>query len=196
MDRLSLALASARVAKQFIVTRDGIGEDLPLTLVGWYGDTPSIVLQAHGDTNTDGGVRLKHTATAAQILRDSWGVDGYTAVTEGYTADEDFEPEDKTLAWWFANRSPHVHECLTFAHMDVEYGPVFLTAIYRYDVGRKVLWGKTEAFRFPGHHFLTIFERELAREAADVPGYRGDVNNTIAAVTQLTKLGFEIVSDT
>lgn len=170
IEKIALVASASQVAKQVTVTEDGVGEDLPFSLMVWRDSVLTAICQLDSDLSDESpGERLARTVSAAAVCR--WGFDAtaFTFVTEGYCAtDPALVHGDEPLAEQFVHNRD-VHECLTLTH--IEAGNVYLSAQpYRYALGRVVEWGESvqyEPMRPGTNMFLSSMVEVLLTEVED-----------------------------
>jgi len=144
--KMRLVVASAQVAKDDTVRVDGVGEDIPFSLMVWRDHALTAVCQMDRRLMTDPpGERLVRTMKVAEICRRGFDATAFSFVTEGYCA---LDPTDVNMDEPLAAQFVHnvsVSECLAVTH--VEAGNVYLAAVpYRYEVGRRVEWGEVSVY--------------------------------------------------
>jgi hypothetical protein len=142
LDKVALAVESAKVAKQMVVQQEGIGEDLGFSLMAWEDDDLRAVVQLSGLFMTDHEERYALMVQAACILRQGWKATAFTMVAEGYCSTNPNESKGKDMAQMFASPScDFVRECLAFTH--VERGEMlFVVVPYKYVPPRKVMFAE------------------------------------------------------
>ena len=142
LDKVALAVESAKVAKQMIVQQEGIGEDLGFSLMAWEDDDLRAVVQLSGLFMSDHEERYALMVQAACILRQGWKATAFTMVAEGYCSTNPDESKGKDMAQMFASPScDFVRECLAFTH--VERGEMlFVVVPYKYVPPRKVMFAE------------------------------------------------------
>jgi hypothetical protein len=142
LDKVALAVESAKVAKQMIVQQEGIGEDLGFSLMAWEDDDLRAVVQLSGLFMSDHEERYALMVQAACVLRQGWKATAFTMVAEGYCSTNPNESKGKDMAQMFASPScDFVRECLAFTH--VERGEMlFVVVPYKYEPPRKVLFAQ------------------------------------------------------
>ncbi len=140
LDKVALAVESAKVAKQMVVQQEGIGEDLGFSLMAWEDDDLRAVVQLSGLFMGDHEDRYGRIVQAACVLRQGWGATAFTMVAEGYCSTNPDESKGKDMAQMFASPScDFVRECLAFTH--VEDGEMlFVVVPYKYEPPRKVVF--------------------------------------------------------
>lgn len=170
MDKIALVAAATRVAKDVAVTEEGIGEDVPFSLMVWRDDALTAICQLDiglGDEHP--GERLIRTVEAAALCRRGFDATAFTFVTEGYCAtDPALIDADVPLAVQFVGNRD-VLECLTVTH--IEAGDIYLSAFpYSYALGRKVVWGEPLHYEptFAGtNQFLVSMVEVLMKDVAE-----------------------------
>jgi hypothetical protein len=139
-DKIELVAVATRVAKETMVAEDGIGEDVPFSLMVWRDEHLTAICQLDAGLRDElSGERLFRTVEAAAACRRGFDATAFTFVTEGYCAmDPLLIDPDVPLAAQFVENTD-VKECLTVTH--IEAGNVYLSALpYKYEVGRKMNW--------------------------------------------------------
>jgi len=135
LDIFTAAVRRAKMMKEEIVKRDGVGEDLMPCLELWIDAKPWMTVHMSGDG-------VDHAPVIAAALAFS-RCDLAVLVTEGYTVpscDSGDTLRRGELAERFAAGDPAVVEGLVLAMFPIQ-GPTTLTAVaYHYD-GRSVVWG-------------------------------------------------------
>jgi len=149
--KLALALVSAQVAKQSLVSEFGVGEDLPFTFFGWReGNLVAIMAfsqELMGLSITD---RFPTVQKVGEVLRRLYWVDGITFVAEGFQSLDLGSTKGKRLAAEFANNNRNVHECVTVSHVVIngknQPDSTLVSIPYDYVVGRDLVWGESIAY--------------------------------------------------
>jgi hypothetical protein len=166
-EKIALVAGATRVAKQEMVTEEGIGEDLPFSLMVWREALLTAVCQLEATMrDEEPGERLTRTLQAAAACRQGFDATSFTFVTEGFCAtDPDAIDPDVPLAAQFVTNH-EVRECLTITH--IEAGNIYLSALpYHYEIGRQVKWDKPLHYDpiFPtSNQFLTSMTEILLRD--------------------------------
>ena len=172
IEKIALVAAATRVAKETTIKEEGIGEDLPFSLMVWREASLTAICQLDGELRDEHpGERLIRTVEAAAACR--WGFDAtaFTFVTEGYCATDPTVVDARvSLAAQFVENHD-VQECLTVTH--IEAGNVYLAAWpYRYELGRRVVWGdplRYEPTRPGTNQFLSSMVEILLKDMVEAP---------------------------
>lgn len=128
LDKVALAVESAKLAKAIVVKTEGIGEDLNFSLMGWCEGDLVIVAQLSSDIMADHEQRFDRVLHAACIMRRGWQVTALTLVAEGYCSTNADESKGKDMAQLFASPdADFVRECLSFTH--AENGDAMFVAV-------------------------------------------------------------------
>jgi len=192
-EKLMLVNQASRKTKQIAVSEDGIGEDVPFTLMVWREGALTAICQLDSDlTDEHPEERLIRTVEVAAICRRGFDATAFTFVAEGYCAtDPDAISPTTPLAAQFVTNK-HVQECLTLTH--VEAGNVYLCAMpYQYQLGRKVAWG--DALQYvhqpdSNNQFLRSLMEVLLKDATEPFLDRETWRDLVAE--DVTRWGFHI----
>jgi len=138
-NKMVLVVESLKECKQTLVDEEGIGEDLTFNLFGWRGSQMTVVAQLNSALMEDKKSRIKRLLAAATVFRTGFACDALSFGTEGFCVVGDGKSvEGVPLKEQFATNKD-VRECITVLQVGKE---VDMTAVpYRYDVGRKVIFG-------------------------------------------------------
>ena len=172
IDKMALAAAATKVAKQETVALEGIGEDIPFSLMAWREGVLTAICQLDPDFGDETPEeRLMRTVEAAAVCRRGFDVTAFTFVTEGYCATDPTVVDARvSLAAQFVENHD-VQECLTVTH--IEAGNVYLAAWpYRYELGRRVVWGdplRYEPTRPGTNQFLSSMVEILLKDMVEAP---------------------------
>lgn len=157
MDKVLLACESAKVAKQYTVMEDGIGEDLAYNVMVWRKDVLTAIFQLRPEF-TAAEDRLHRTLEAISIARFGFRGDAITFIAEGYCAKD---PAGVDMARPLSEQfvaNEEVRECLTITHM--EQGKTEIIALpYKYAVPRQVRWDTP--LRYPTYPSDNQFVRSI-----------------------------------
>jgi hypothetical protein len=171
-EKIALVAAATKVAKEETVAVEGIGEDIPFSLMVWREGTLIAICQLDATLSDEQpGERLLRTVEAAAACRRGYDATAFTFVTEGYCAtDPDAIDDDTPLAQQFVT-NVDVRECLTITH--IEAGNIYLAALpYRYELGRRMAWDPTLTYE-PTHagsnHFLASMVEILITDMVEEP---------------------------
>ena len=141
LDKVALAVESAKIAKSVVVQQDGIGEDLSFNLMAWSDDELCVVAQLSQSFMSDHEDRFARLIQAACILRQGWRATAFTLVAEGYCSTDASGSKGKDLAQLFSSPSADfVKECLSFTHVEDE-DVLFVAVPYTYFPPRLVEFG-------------------------------------------------------
>jgi hypothetical protein len=137
--KMVLVVESLKEYKQTLVDEEGIGEDITFNLFGWRGDQMVVVAQLSPGLMNEKATRLKRLVAAATVFRTGFGCEALSFGAEGFCVVGDGEHDESIpLKDQFATNKD-VQECITVLHVGQE---VDMAAVpYRYDVGRKVVFG-------------------------------------------------------
>ena len=135
-DKLQLVMESTCMAKCLLVEEQGIGEDLPSTLVGWESDRFAVLVQAEPRImKLSREKRLNTLEKVSEYLRNGWQTTSFTFISEGFCntgQNEETRPLDEA----FIN-NPDVLECITFVHV-TPTSAIVVAAPYKQKLGRIV----------------------------------------------------------
>lgn len=129
-----------RIAKEVRCQIDGIGVDLAPTLFGAHEIQLIGTATIHQDPH-DVGRQYQQFSEAAALMRTGWSVTGLALLCEAFVGVGAAAGGDH-LASEFANGNPDVHECLLIVGADDTTDAIVCALPYRYEVGRKVVWGE------------------------------------------------------
>lgn len=118
LDKVALAVESAKVAKSDIVKSEGIGEDININLFGWRGSSLVIIAQMLDSGLIEKEERLVKLVNALCIIRQGWQVDAFTMVAEAYCALSPADTKGTDMAELFAQQNSPVYECLSVTHIE------------------------------------------------------------------------------
>jgi len=177
LDKLALAVESAKVAKAFIVSTEGMGEDLNFTLMGWRGSQLVVVAQMSYEHMADKEARLEKLVNCALIVRQGWEVDAFTFVAEGYCSLDGKASEGKDMAQLFSlPEADFVKECLSFVHAeegDDDDDVLYAVVPYEYRPPRRVLFsdplrhGGSRVLRDPRYSAVLVRALRMGIEEAE-----------------------------
>lgn len=194
-EKIALVAAATKIAKEESVAIEGIGEDLPFSLMAWNDSALAAICQLDASLGDElPGERLIRTIEAATICRRGFEATAFTFVTEGYCAtDPAAIDSDTPLATQFINNHD-VKECLTVTH--IEAGNIYLAAIpYRYQLGRTMQWEPMltyEPTHAGGNHFLASMVEILITDIRE-PRFIDDPEAWEDLVAEdITRWGFHI----
>lgn len=146
LDKMALAVESAKLAKSFTVQVEGFGEDLNFNLFGWTNHQLKVVAQLRTEYMADKEDRLERLIRAACIIRQGWLSDAFTFIAEGYCSDDADATQGRNLAEAFCEVNSPVRECLSFSHIEEETG-LFVAVPYTYVPPRRVNFGEPLRYR-------------------------------------------------
>lgn len=189
-NKMVLVVESLKEYKQTLVDEEGIGEDLTFNLFGWRDDRMVIVAQLAPALMEDKKTRLKRLVAAATVFRTGFGCDALSFGAEGFCVVGDGESiEGVPLSEQFATNKD-VRECITVLQVGKE---VDMAAVpYRYDVGRKVVFGnparnpEPEKFGVITESFMDIVRMPITTTNLGQPYF---VNQLVVG---LESFGFQI----
>lgn len=147
LDKMALAVESAKMAKAFTVQMEGFGEDLNFNLFGWNSDELRVVAQLKTEFMQDREDRLERIIRAACIIRQGWLADAFTFIAEGYCSTDSNVTDGRNMAEVFCEMDSPVRECLSFTHIEDD-GGLFVAVPYSYVPPRKVAF--EDALRYRG----------------------------------------------
>ena len=75
LDKVALAVESAKVAKSDAVKKHGIGEDININLFGWRGSDLVVIAQMLDSGKIDKDERFVKLVNALCIVRQGWQVE-------------------------------------------------------------------------------------------------------------------------
>lgn len=193
VSKLLLAGESAKVAKQFTVMEDGIGEDLCYNVMGWKDHSLTSIFQLKREFATDPS-RLTRTLDAIAVARFGFDIDAVTFIAEGYCAmDPEKVDHTRPLSEQFVDNH-EIRECITVTH--IEDGVTEIVALpYSYAIPRRVQW--SQPLRYPTHPTENEFVKSIAYILTLEPGLRtvGDAEWRAAMATDIEALGFHVHRD-
>jgi hypothetical protein len=120
LDKIALAVESAKTAKSMIVKTEGIGEELNITLMAWSNNSLRVVAQMHTDAMKDKEGRLGRLIKVGCVLRQGWDIDEFTLFAEGYLSKDLKATDGRDMAQVYAEQNSPVVECLSFTHIQVD----------------------------------------------------------------------------
>jgi hypothetical protein len=193
LEKLALALESVQMAKSFLIEMEGIGQDLPATLMGWFDDRIAVMIQAGEEHANDTPMqRIADISSIALIAKGGWLCESMTLVLEGYCSLTEDTMDERPLNEAFVD-NPAVSECLTFVHVDKGDDPIIAVSPYSVGLGRVTSFSKPkfsnkEPFR---SHFEPLM-KALAHErgASSVPVRR----RHDAATELIGQLGWSVLN--
>ena len=195
LDKVALAVESAKIAKQMIVKQEGIGEDLSFNLMAWRDSELVVVAQLSEGHMGDPEERYGLMVQAACILRQGWGATAFTMVAEGYCSTNPDESRGKDMAQLFSSpTTDFIKECLSFTHVQ-EDGILFVVVPYRLVPPRRVEYykpmthngaGVVREARYPMSLHKALELPCETDEDLDIDEFREELANG------LTALGFEV----
>lgn len=188
--KMVLVVESLKEYKQTLVDEEGIGEDLTFNLFGWRADKMVVVAQLAPALMEDKITRLRRIIAAATVFRTGFACDSLSFGAEGFCVVGDGEAVDGIpLRDQFAT-NPDVLECITVLQVGKD---VDMTAVpYRYDVGRKVVFGnparnpEPEKFGVIAGSFMDIVKMPVTSENIGQPYFIEQL------VVGLESFGFQV----
>lgn len=138
LDKMALAVESAKLAKTVTVQVEGFGEDLNFNLFGWNNHALRVVAQLRTEFMADKEDRLERIIRAACIMRQGWLTDAYTFIAEGYCSTDSDVTDGRNMAEVFCESDSPVRECLSFTHIEDDGGGLFVAVPYSYVPPRRV----------------------------------------------------------
>lgn len=195
LDKVALAVESAKVAKSMIVKQEGFGEDLSFNLMAWRDSELVAVAQLSQIHMADEEERYGKIVQAACVLRQGWGTTAFTMVAEGYCSTNPEESRGKNMAQLFASpASDFIKECLAFTHVQ-EDGILFVVVPYRCVPPRKVEYYKP--MTHPGSGVVREARYPLSlHKALEMPYIPDDTLDEDLLREELanglTEIGFEV----
>lgn len=195
LDKLALAVESAKLAKSIIVKTEGIGEDMNFSLMGWRDDELLVVAQLSSEHMEDKEGRYERILQCACILRQGWGVTALTLVAEGYCSTNPEETKGKDMAQLFAvPENDFIRECLSFTHVEDE-DVVFVAVPYKCAPPRVVQFSGPLQHQGPGvvrdARYPVGLLRALELEIEDLDSVDSEYFHDLVA-RGIMGLGFEI----
>lgn len=196
LDKVALAVESAKIAKALMVQQEGVGEDLNFNLMAWRDDQLVAVAQLSQVHMKDHEDRYDRMVKAACILRKGWGATSLTMVAEGYCSTNPEESRGKNMAQLFAMpEADYIKECLSFTHVHDE-GILFVVVPYRYRPPRKVMFysalthagsGVVRESRYPlSFHMALGLPYDVEDDDLDEDAFRAEL------AVGLKEIGFEV----
>ena len=192
MDKLALAVSSAKLAKETIVETEGIGEDLNFVLMGWRDGDLVAVAQLSQIFMRDKPDRFGRLVKCAYVLRKGWGVDAFTFVAEAFCSNT-HDTREHNLTELFVNSEVKVTECLSFVHVDIETIE-FVAVPYMTTNPRLVIF--SDAIQYQGipsmrdSEYPAALYRALSEDVGDNPVYDDNFHDEL--VKGLIAVGFEV----
>lgn len=192
MDKLALAVSSAKLAKETIIESEGIGEDLNFVLMGWREGELVAVAQLGQIFMRDKPDRFGRLLKCAYVIRKGWGVDAFTFVAEAFCSNT-HSTREHNLTELFVNSEVKVTECLSFIHIDktvIEFVAVPYTTTHP----RLVVF--SDAIQYEGIQSMRDSEypaalyRALNEDTEGNPIYDDDFHSEL--VKGLIAVGFEV----
>lgn len=169
LDKVALAVESAKVAKEVTIDVEGFGEDLNFNLFCWKNDELRVVTQLSTEYMTDKEDRLERLIRAACILRQGWEATAFTFIAEGYCSLDADATEGRELAEAFVETDSAVKECLSFTHIEGDDG-LFVAVPYSYMPPRRVMFGEPMRYRgktaFRDQRYPDALARALALDVS------------------------------
>jgi hypothetical protein len=194
LDKVALAVESAKIAKAMMVKQEGIGEDLSFSLMTWRNSELVAVAQLSHELMADPEERYGLVVQAACILRQGWGATAFTMVAEGYCSTNPDESRGKDMAQLFASPlTDFIKECLSFTHVQDD-GILFVVVPYRYAPPREVEYYKPMTHNGAGVVREARYPMSLHR-ALELPYETSDIDmDTLREelANGLTAIGFEV----
>lgn len=194
LDKVALAVESAKIAKQMIVQQEGIGEDLSFNLMTWRDSELVAVAQLSHEHMGDPEERYGLMVQAACVLRQGWGATAFTMVAEGYCSTNPEESKGKDMAQLFASpTTDFIKECLSFTHVE-EDGVLFVVVPYRLLPPRQVEYYKPMTHSGAGVVREARYPMSLHR-ALELPYEIDEVDEDLLReelASSLTAIGFEV----
>ena len=194
LDKVALAVESAKIAKAMIVKQEGIGEDLSFNLMTWRDSELVAVAQLSQEHMGDPEERYGLMVQAACILRQGWGATAFTMVAEGYCSTNPDETRGKDMAQLFASpTTDFIKECLAFTHVQLD-GILFVVVPYRLTPPRRVEYYKPMTHNGAGVVREARYPLSL-HKALELPYEMDDVDmDTLREelANGLTAIGFEV----
>lgn len=136
MGKLALAVDSVQMAKSFLIESEGIGQDIPMTMLCWHDDLIEIMLQAGPEVSkATSARRIADLSSVALIAKSGWMAESITLVVEGYCQLDSSSTDVRPLDQAFVD-TPSVSECLTFMHVDRDEDPLVMVSPYSVGLGR------------------------------------------------------------
>jgi hypothetical protein len=139
LDKVALAVESAKVAKSDAVKKHGIGEDININLFGWRDSELVVIAQMLDSGLIDKDERFTKMVNALCIVRQGWQVDAFTMIAEAFCSLLPSDTKGKDLAEVFAEPNSPVSECLSFTHISVK-DALFVTVPYTVTPPRTVVY--------------------------------------------------------
>ena len=194
LDKVALAVESAKVAKAEAVKKHGIGEDINISLFGWRGSDLVVISQMIDSGRIEKEERFAKIVNMLCVVRQGWQVDGFTMIAEAFCSLSPADTKGKDLGELFAQPDSPVSECLAVTHISLSDG-LFVTVPYTVALPRTVVYGTPQKYsgydevfrdkRYPvaigkvldmklsehsedGDYFHRVLARGLAEEGFDV----------------------------
>lgn len=119
--KVSLVVAVGKQTKEHLLAEFGIGEQLPVSLMGWRGPYLKAIAQldnSWGDPN-DEDEKVWRIGVAADVLRRGWGCDSFSLLAEGWISNDPDYSKDKDLVdAYLEDKQGRVNECLSVVHIE------------------------------------------------------------------------------
>jgi len=142
VEKMSLAVAVAQSAKSYLISEFGIGEELPINLMGWQGSRLECVAQLDATWDDDELSRGDRIVQTISLMRQAWCCDAVTMFAEAYVSLKPDLTKGQSLSSIFASNESHVDECITFFHVETESEQVDVCALpFQVKPGKRVHWG-------------------------------------------------------
>lgn len=135
-DAVDTTLENGTIAKELLVSEEGIGSDLIPSVFGFDAWGQPIGYAALIERPT-GNSSVEPLVQAALVMRRAWGCHIVALLVEGYTAPQSDDP--RSLLERFPT-DPDVRECLTVHAASASGSACNAVQPYTVTVGRKVVW--------------------------------------------------------
>lgn len=178
LDKMALAVESAKVAKSMVVQTEGINEEININLLAWRDDELIAVAQLMSEFMEDRDDRFERIIHAACVFRQGWGATSITMIAEAYCSSNPSATRGRDMAEVFASPdADYVRECLSFTHIEDETA-LFVAVPYSCTPPRKVIYddplqhrgsGVIRDARYPLGFMRALALRTECNEVTDDP---------------------------
>jgi len=187
-DKLALLVESACLAKTLLVDSEGIGEDLPSTLVGWNANRINVLAQSTSDIrNNSFEDRYNRLEEVGAYIARGWNPSEITFISEGYANISD-TIEERALSEAFIT-NPNIVECLTFVHISSDLTPIAIAVPYKCGLGR------TTTYDTPARAYAQDFANQWGPLTKAMNTNQHNRLSEHEATTAISHLGWTIGKD-
>jgi hypothetical protein len=146
LSKMALALTSAQLAKGNAIKDFGVGEEIPLHLLGWTPLQLRIICQMRRDVaNKSPEDRFERCSVACAMIRKLWGASSITMVSEAYCSKDSNKTKGLELSKAFTDHNLPVYECIAVSHVSIgddgSVAPVSMVAApFTIGLGKNIQW--------------------------------------------------------